>query len=447
MSFIERYNQSIFLRNFSFLMIGNILGRAINMITNIILARWLTPTGYGEYSLFLTYVVLFSAIASLGMQFITNKYVARNQNESRKYLYLSFCWRIIGYIFAVISVLLFYEISSSEFMQAILYALLIGVFLDSLWSGLQSIAFGMQRMEWNSIIDVVISAITALLYIGIQYYNSSLLTVENVIIIYLVLYLLKNIVYYISLQNSHLITGNYKITNVTAEDLKKLFMEGFPFYILVIMGLFTNQLPSIFLNRNSGIEEVAYFNTANKLLLPMTILLSTAMTALFPNQAKLFAIDQKRYWEQCKKILDYLLLTGCIMALLVSMFRNELVNVLYGDAYTNTGSVMTFQCWYFVMFAIFSFNGNILGAADRQKVLSIESVLYAIITTPIVYYGSFYGAQGLSQAYAMSTLINIVYIYIILYKVSDKTLPLKALLRHIVILSSLVFGTFILIYN
>lgn len=428
-------------------MIGSILGRAINMLTNIILARWLTPTGYGEYSLFLTYVVLFSAIASLGMQFITNKYVARNQNESRKYLYLSFFWRLIGYIFAFVSVLLFYEISLSGFKQAILYALLIGVFLDSLWSGLQSIAFGMQRMEWNSIIDVVISVITFLLYYGIQCYNSSLLTVENVIVIYLVLYLLKNIAYYFSLHYSHLITGYYKISNIKIKDLKIFFTEGFPFYILVIMALFTNQFPIIFLEKNSGIEEVAYFNTANKLLLPMTILLSTALTALFPNQAKLFSKDKKRYWEQCKKMLDYLIIIGCTISLFISIFRNGLVNLLYGDAYKNTGNVMAFQCWYFLMFSIVSFNGNILGASDRQKLLSAESVLYAITTTPILYYGSFFGAQGLSIAYAIACFINITYIFIILYNASNKSLSLKTISKYIIILGSFVFGTFILTYK
>ena len=72
-----------FLKNFSYLIAGSVLGRALNMVTNIILARWLEPNGYGEYSLVLTYIALFSAISSLGMQFIINKYVARNQENSK----------------------------------------------------------------------------------------------------------------------------------------------------------------------------------------------------------------------------------------------------------------------------------------------------------------------------------------------------------------------------
>lgn len=443
MSFIERLKKSPFLRNFSFLILGNFIGRAINMITNVILARWLTPIGYGKYSLFLTYVVLFSSIASLGMQFITNKYVARNQENSRKYLYLSLLWRFIGYILTVLIIIILSRTSCIELTQTILFALLIGVFLDSLWSCLQSIAFGMQRMGWNCVVDITISLITALLYISIQYYDTSLLTVEVVIIVYLVLYFIRNFIYFLCLHHSNLITGTYKFNNIDIYELKNFFKEGFPFYILVVMGLFTGQLPTIFLDLNSGTEEVAYFNTANKLLLPLTILLSTAMTALFPNQAKLFSTDKKRYWEQAKKVLDYLILIGSISALLISIFRNDIVSLLYGESYKNTGAVLAFQCWYFVMFTIFSFNGNILGAADKQKLLSQESIIYAIITTPIIYYGSFYGACGLSIAYAFSTLLNIIYIFFFLHKVSNKFLSFKVLTKYILIIGSFLLITLI----
>ena len=97
-----------FLKNFSYLIAGSVLGRALNMVTNIILARWLEPNGYGEYSLVLTYIALFSAISSLGMQFIINKYVARNQENSKKYLLICFFWRAIGCVIAALS-LLFYN--------------------------------------------------------------------------------------------------------------------------------------------------------------------------------------------------------------------------------------------------------------------------------------------------------------------------------------------------
>lgn len=183
-----------FLKNFSYLIAGSVLGRALNMFTNIILARWLEPNGYGEYSLVLTYIALFSAISSLGMQFIINKYVARNQGNSKKYLLICLFWRAIGYVIAALSLLLYNKIGDINLEVFILYFLLSGIFCDSLWGGLQSVAFGMQRMEWNSIIDVLISLITLISYLCIQYACPSFITVKIVIAIYIGLYLMKNII-------------------------------------------------------------------------------------------------------------------------------------------------------------------------------------------------------------------------------------------------------------
>lgn len=433
-----------FLKNFSYLIAGSVLGRALNMVTNIILARWLEPNGYGEYSLVLTYIALFSAISSLGMQFIINKYVARNQGNSKKYLLICLFWRAIGYVIAALSLLLYNKIGDINLEVFILYFLLAGIFCDSLWGGLQSIAFGMQHMEWNSIIDVLISLITLISYLCIQYACPSFITVKIVIAIYIGLYLMKNIIYWGILNKTKIIQGRSNIKSIDKKSLLKIVKEGFPFYVLVLMGLFTNQFPILFLEQHSGIEQVAYFNTANKLLLPVTMLLSTSLTALFPNQAQLFVKDSSEFWKTSKKILIILMLLGCVFALCISIFRNEVVYILYGDKYRNTGTVMAFQCWYIVMFAIFSLNGNILGAADRQKLLSVESILYAIFTTPIIYIGSFYGADGLSTAYVIASLINIVYLYIMLHKVSKGAISIKELLFSILMLLLFAFVSFLI---
>lgn len=433
-----------FLKNFSYLIAGSVLGRALNMITNIILARWLEPNGYGEYSLVLTYIALFSAISSLGMQFIINKYVARNQGDSKRYLYICLFWRIIGYVIAVFSLLLYYKFGNVNLELIIFYFLLAGIFCDSLWGGLQSVAFGMQHMEWNSIIDVLISLITLVSYLCLQYLCPSLITVKIVIAIYIGLYLIKNILYWIILIKTKIIQGCTNLKTIDKYCFIKIAKEGFPFYILVLMGLFTNQFPILFLEQHSGLEQVAYFNTANKLLLPVTILLSTALTALFPNQAQLFINNRAEFWRKSKLVLIFLMLLGCVFAFCISIFRNEVVYILYGDKYRNTGTVMAFQCWYIVMFAIFSLNGNILGAADRQKLLSVESILYAIFTTPIIYIGSFYGADGLSTAYVIASLINIVYLYIMLHKVSKGAISIKELLFSILMLLLFAFVSFLI---
>lgn len=423
----------VFLKNFSYLIAGNITSRAINMVTNVIVARWLEPAGYGLYSLVLTYVSLYSAISSLGLQYIINKLVARNQDNSRKFFYICLVLRCIGYLIAVV-VFLFSDIASFHLDTIILYAVLIGIFCDSLWGGLQSIAFGMQRMEWNSIIDVSTAALTLFTYILLQLSSNNLITVETVTWIYIGIYIIKNITYWGVLEKTHLITGNYSIKSIQKKECKTIIRESSPFYILVLMGLFTNQLPIVFLEDHSGINEVAYFNTANKLLLPLTILLSNALTALFPNQSQSFVQDREKFWRTSKQMLLIIIIGGSLLAFSVSVLKDDIVWLLYGQNYNSTGNVMAYQCWYIVLFAVFSLNGNILGAADKQKILMVESIVYAVITTPIIYYGSFYGADGLSISYVIASVINLFYLYYILHKISKSIFNFRTVIISLFII-------------
>lgn len=431
---LQRFKKSLFLKNFSYLIVGNVTARAVNMVTNVLLARWLEPTGFGMYSLLLTYISIFSAIASLGMQFITNKYVARNQEDSKKYLYICLTIRIVGYTLAVVA-LLIYDFEYLQLESFLLSALLLGIFCDSLWGGLQSIAFGMQRMQWNSIIDVSTALLTLSIYLLVLSINKNFINVKSVVWIYVFIYFIKNLAYWITLERKRLVKGNATFGTIKKSDYTRLLKEGFPFYILTLMGIFTNQFPIVFLENNSGLEEVAYFNTANKLLLPLTILLSNALTALFPNQSQLYINDNQKFWLQSRKMFGLIILAGSTIAFAVSVFRDDIVWLLYGSSYKSTGGVMAFQCWYIVLFAFFSFNGNVLGAADKQKLLMIESIVYAIITTPIIYIGSFKGAQGLSVAYVIASLINLVYLYFILHKISGSFLNIKAAINMFSILS------------
>lgn len=438
MTVFSRINNSPFLRNFSALTIGQLLSRAINMITCVILARWLAPEGYGEYSLIVTYIALFGVVAALGMNYIINRFVARNQDNSNKYFRICLILRLLGFIIAVIALIVYNCFRQEPFEHSVILALLAGVFFESIWSALQSVSFGMQRMEWNSIVEVITAALTALVYILIQFVSPSLLSVQSVIIIYLIILVGKDSLYYVILQKQHLLTVNSDCSVVSYNDVKDVLSQGLPFYILALVGIFTNQFPIVFLEEHAGIEEVAYFNTANKLLLPLTILMSTALTALFPNQSKLFITDKTKYWEQIKKMVWFIILAGGVMAFIITLFKNEIVILLFGEAYACTGDVMAFQCWYIVMFALFSLNGNALGASDNQKLLSIESIVFALITTPIIYYTSFRGAVGLSVGYCIASFFNVIFLYGVLIRVSNRRLSQAFIAKATFVLSCLI---------
>jgi len=410
-------------KNFSFLTIGQVVARFINMFSCIILARWLSPTGYGEYSLYITYVALFGVVASLGMNFIINRVVARDQENARKYLGICLVLRAVGLLMALLILFIYGKIRNDALIDSMFLFIMAGIFFESIWSGLQSIAFGLQKMEWNSIIDVIYSIFVLIIYFSFQLFDPKLLIVRNVILVFLILYFVKDIAYYFVLKKKILLSENQSKINKC--DVSSILIQGLPFYVMALVGLFTNQVPIIFLEHHAGLSEVAFFNTANKLLLPITIMLGTFLTALFPNQSILFVKNQDEYWTQIDKMIVILCFSGGVLAFIITLFKDELVLLLFGADYASTGEVLSLQSWYVVLFALFSLNGNALGASDKQKLLSVESIIYAIISTPIIFLSSYQGSTGLSFGYLAASCINIVLLFPILHRVSNKRIKAK----------------------
>ncbi|MBR5904990.1 MAG: oligosaccharide flippase family protein [Bacteroidales bacterium] len=381
------------------------------MVTNIIVARVLAPEHYGEYSLVLTYISIFYFVASLGLNQLVTRSVARDQDNSEYYFRLSLILRLFGFLVAALAFGVYGYIAKVDLTVVAVFSILGGVFLESLWDGQQNVAFGMQRMEWNTIIGLASALLNLLIYVFMySCLPRAWFTVESVLLIYIGVYVLKNIAYYICMRRYSLLRLEDCSRKITAPVCRSFLIESLPFYVMFLLALFTGQFPILFLENNAGIEEVAYFNTANKLLLPITLFMTTAFSAFFPNQSILFAKDKEAFSRQTRNVLGIVCGTGVFLALCISLFKGEIVWLLYGDAYRNTADVLSYQTWYTVMYGIFCLNGNTLGAADAQKKLAACSIIYAVVSTPILYYSSKYGADGLAIGFVVASIINLTYI-------------------------------------
>lgn len=436
MSLVSTIKERPFLRNFSVLTVGEFAARAIGMFINILLARYLAPEGYGQYTVVLTYTAILYSLSCLGVNQLTIRHIARNPDNSLFYFRLSLLFRLVGVVLSAIGFVCYARLTHSSISQFLIFIILASVFLENIWAVSQNVAFGMQRMEWNSIVNVLFAFINLVIYLIIP---SEWISLETVLVIYILLYFIKDAVYYVCLRKCDLLRNIDNDLNIDKETVTSFLKDSFPFYVLLVFGLLTNQFPSLFLEANSSTSEVAYFGTANKLLLPMTIFFNSALAAFFPNQSVLFEKDRVQFGKQTRRVITILVVTGIVFCIFITLFRNEVVFLLYGDEYKETGNVMALQCWYFVMYAIFCVNGNVLGAANEQKRLSVLSIVYAIVSTPLLYAGSFYGATGISYAYLLASLINIVILFPQIIRVTNHIVSVRyAIFIFILIVVSMV---------
>ncbi len=439
-NWLHKLDSRPFLRNFSLLTVGNFGSRIISMVINIIVARFLAPERYGEYSLVLTYISMFYFVASLGLSQLVTRSVAREQDHSAFYFRLSLVLRGGGFIVSAVAFALYAFFTHQEFSSFVIFSILGGVFLESLWDAEQNVAFGMQRMEWNTVIGISATLLNLVIYLLMP---RSWFTVESVLAVYLGVYVLKTVAYYVCLKHFSLLRGDGGQKHISFQESQDYLKQAMPFYLMYLLSLFTGQFPILFLEHNTGVVEVAYFNTANKLLLPITLFMQTAFSAFFPNQSILFARDRAAFSMQTRKVLALVCGLGVYMAISASLFKGELVALLYGADYANTANVLAYQCWYTVLYGIFCLNGNTLGAADAQGKLAVCSVIYALVSTPILYFSSRRGAEGLAAGFVLASILNLLYIFPVLKKTVGGAMTWKfSGLLLAVVFASIAFSLF-----
>ena len=387
---LEKFPKKSFVRNFSVLLSTNLLVSLIGMVTSIYIARVLSPLYYGEYAVVLSIIGMFQVLASLGLSATVTREVARNQNNSKP-IFKASVWAYSGGFFIASFFLLIYMLFAKESNSGFMIVLMIlSLFSQSLWSLFENIAFGMQRMEYSGLINLILTSLIFVTYIVIP---KVYISVELVLMVIVVAQLFKDGLYYYFCKKNKLFTGEVFEKGSYKTNSFQFVKDSFPFLIMGGFSMMSNQMPILFLNAYSGAEQVAFFNTANKLLLPITLFITTAMTALFPNLSKLYLLDKEIYKAKIKTALTAIALLGVFGAITVTIFSSEIVTLLYGKAYQNTGLVIAYQCWFVIAFAYFCFFGSIFSSSDNQKLLCYLSIAYASVSVPILWVGSHYGAE------------------------------------------------------
>lgn len=411
---LEKFPKKSFIRNFSVLLSTNLLVSLIGMITSIYIARILSPIHYGEYAVIISIIGMFQVLASLGLPSTVTRAIARNQHQSKPIFRASMWAYSGGFLIASFFLLIYVLFANAINSESLVVLMILSLLSQSLWNLFENVAFGMQRMEYSGFINLILTSLLFLVYLIIP---SKYITVELVLMVSVIAQLVKDLLYFLFCKKSKLLTGETFVDSNFRTSWTQLIKDSFPFLIMGGFSMLSNQMPILFLNSNSGAEQVAYFNTANKLLLPVTLFITTAMNALFPNLSKLYLIDKVSYKEKIKTALFAIALLGVFGAITVSFFRFEIVTLLYGKAYLNAGLVLAYQCWFIIAFAFFCFFGSVFSSSDKQKLLSILSIVYAIVSVPILWIGSFYGAEYLSLAFIITAVINMSYHWYFMQKI------------------------------
>ena len=396
---------------------SNLTATVINAVSVFLIARLLGPTGYGTYSLALVIPGILQLFIGFGALPAVVRYAAYytsigRQDEAKRFTMNVIIFLFVtGTILTVISFLLAGSLSTlvlqrpdlGPYVQLTSVAVLGNTILQTAttaaigwnWmtlSGSTSVSQALLKLALAPLLIITGFGITGALVGHVA--SFFLAGTIGVAILYL-----------------RRLRGFGSVRDFVA-DVKEMNVFGLPVYAGTVMAGLATSFVLVLLSRIASYAVYGYYQAAANFTVPITVLATAMISALFPAFASIDGIkgDVNQAFRHAYRFVAFLL-TPLILFMIAS--AGPLIRIFYGAAYTspNGGSIPYLQLLAFAYLPIafgYSvhpafFNG--FGRTRLTLVLYLTASVTLFLAAPLLAYTSGLGVDGLIYATFLSYFV------------------------------------------
>ncbi|MCE7053274.1 oligosaccharide flippase family protein [Algoriphagus sp. AGSA1] len=394
--------------------VGNMVSQVLALITVLKITQHFAPDDYGLYTFITSQGLLLLSISDLGIQPIIVRSIARDSNKTSDLILNGLLLRILTIVILTGLYILYNHLFGTLSIQEVLLVSLCG-FVNALWTVLEYAFLGNQKMFFASAIKIIYG----LLWFGFVFLlPEESFTVYNLIFIFVTLNILQGLGLAIYLRKNGMMKGQ-KSPFLTST--KSILIQSWPYFSVMLIMIPVQQFYNIYLELNSTVDEIGFFNLARRLLAPVQMILNYAVLAAFPSLSALWVSDQKKLYNLLTNGFQYFLISGISLAFMFNLFIEDIVILLFSEEYLPAVRVTQMQVWFTFLMAVNYTISTVLGAINKEKLMFNLAIMNGLISIPMMYYGSQFGAYGLSVAYVLSFAV----FEIILWMTFRKQLNIK----------------------
>lgn len=405
MSLINKLRNNLVFKNASYVTIGSVIAQIINLIALIKIARIFSPGNYGLYTFLSVQAQLLFTLADLGLRNIIVRTIARNKLATNDLLVNGIFIRIIS-IIVFTSIYFVYNAYAGSLLNIYVFLVCIYAFFNCVTSLFETIFWGYQKMLPPAVVNIT----TSLIWIGVIY----LLPLKDItpknlfIILFCINILLTGAIYFVVLKYQKLLIGKVQPFLKASVSLLK---ESWPYFLLVLISIPFSSLTNNYLDINSTKSEIGYFNLTQKLISPISLVITFSLSALFPNISNLWINDPQKFQRFLSKGIRFFIMGALLVCFVFTLFVGEIIHLLFSKAYIPVIKIAQLQIWYVFLMGTNSLIGTIWGATNNEKKFVKSTIINVCIAGPILYWGSKYGALGLSYGYVISFALFEIYLW------------------------------------
>ena len=405
--------------NTSWLLGERALRMAVSLFVSIYVARYLGPERFGLLSYALSFVGIFVALATLGLDEVVVRELIKTPEQREKILGTSFLLKLVGTLLMWAAILVAIPFTENDFQTNILIII---------------IAFGVLFQAFN-VIDLSFQADVKSKYVVhaqfVQLIISSIVKIilvvnEAPLIWFASVYSLDVIVLAMGLVFAYLYNGdNIFSWKWSFETSKYLLHDSWPLILAGVVISVYMKIDQVMIKEMLGAKEVGLYAAAVKLseawyFIPMAI-----ASSLFPAIINAKVYQKEVYYQRLQKLYDLMVWIAIAIALPTTFLSTLVVEFLYGKEYLGSSSVLIIHIWTAVFVFLGVASSKYLLAENFIKKTFYRTFIGALLNIIMNYY--LIGIIGIQGA-AISTLVS-HFFAAYFYDILDKDLRIMFIMK------------------
>ncbi len=413
--FKQSANYQKYLSNTSWLVAERVIRLTVVLLVGIYVARYLGPDRFGLLNYAHSFVGLFSAIATVGLDGIVVRELVKQSERDNLLLGTAFVLRLGGTIVMCIAIALSVQMTSNNTYTNLLVTIIaVGTFFQTL----NVIDFSFQSkvqskfVVFAQLIQLFISAISKLFLIWIE---ASLIWFASVILLDAIT-LAAGLIWIYHKQANKIESWRWD-----SRIAWKLLKDSWP---LILSGLVISiymKIDQVMIKEMLDNQAVGHYAAAVKLSTAWYFVPIAITSSLFPAIVNAKQFSTATYHSRIQKLFDFMVWISVGIAIPTTFLAEWVIAGLFGDSYLPAAGVLKIHIWA----GVFVF----LGVASSKWVLSENLTIFsfyrtlggAIINVILNYFFiPEYGIQGA----AFATLISQIVASTISYAATKRTMPI-----------------------
>lgn len=316
-----------YFQNISWLFLEKTIRMIVGFLVMAWMAKYLGPENFGTYNYAQGYVLLFSGIATLGLDTILVRELVKNPKNANEYLGTVFTLKFLGSILAVGAITLTLNIQNEDSNMKLFVYIIAFSNIFQAFNVIDGFYQSKVLSKYVVAVNTVGFLISSLVKIYLIYINAELLFFIYVLIFDKIILAIGYLYIY---KNENYSIRNWKFNLKTS---KMLIIDSWPLIFSGTVLMVQARIDQVMIKEFLGIKEVGYYSTALIFIEAfgfLSIILKQSITPALINAKK---VSKELYEERLLNLYRISFILFIITAGSLVIISNYVILIFFGNEY------------------------------------------------------------------------------------------------------------------